>query len=253
MGYLKSAVEYSLVYAESAKLNDYVSSIRKSFKPADSMAAQVEAVLSTHGADVVTKIDTKLDPVVDIATEKYGQAKEKYTSVIEYAQMKKDGVKTYAQEKKESVVMKAKETRQTVSAGVEDIVKKVKSGEVEQKILKKAASNAYTDYLAKTIFLYKGKLLVNAKTLSTQIQTKGNEQIVAFKALAADLKGKLPIAEVKAKVAKLTDIVMATSSPYVAMVTPYWSKGKAEFFVVKSKVYEQVMKLKSTYLAKKTA
>merc|ERR1719487_422912 len=106
MGYLKSAVETTLVYAEQAKIPDYVSAIRQKWKPADSVVAQVEALTSTYGAPLVTKIDLKLDPVVDAATEKYGMAKEKCSEVIEFAQTKKDGVVSYAQEKKEGVITK---------------------------------------------------------------------------------------------------------------------------------------------------
>jgi hypothetical protein len=253
MGYLKSAVESTLVYAEQAKLNDYVSALRKSWKPADSMVAQVETILTTHGATVVNKIDTKLDPVVDAATEKYGMAKEKTYSVIEYAQTKKDGVVSYAQEKKEGVISKAKDAGKKVVAAKEDIVSKVTSGEIEQILLKKTESSAYASWVAKTLITYKGKILVNAKTITTQIQTKGNEQIVALKALAKQLKGKLPIAEVNAKVTQLTEFVTAKSSPYVAMVNPYYAKAKTEFNVMKTKVTEKVMTLKQTYLAKKTA
>jgi len=45
----------------------------------------------------------------------------------------------------------------------------------------------------------------------------------------------------------------AKSSPYVAMVNPYYAKAKTEFYVMKTKVTEKVMTLKQTYLAKKTA
>jgi hypothetical protein len=132
-------------------------------------------------------------------------------------------------------------------------VSKVTSGEIEQILLKKTESSAYASWVAKTLITYKGKILVNAKTITTQIQTKGNEQIVALKALAKQLKGKLPIAEVNAKVTQLTEFVTAKSSPYVAMVNPYYAKAKTEFNVMKTKVTEKVMTLKQTYLAKKTA
>ena len=56
-----------------------------------------------------------------------------------------------------------------------------------------------------------------------------------------------------AQVLKFTDFVMAKSSPFVAMVNPYYAKAKTEFNVAKEKVYQQVMLLKKTYLAKKTA
>lgn len=267
MGYLKSTIESTLVYAEQAKLNDYVSTIRKSFKPADSVAAQVEAVLSTHGAPLVTKIDTKLDPVVDAATEKYQMTKEKCTEkcseMVMYAQTKKDGVVSYAQEKKEGVIMKgvsmkegvimkAKETKKTVTSAKEDIVRKVKSGELEQLILKKAESNAYADWVAKTVIGYKGKLMLNAKTITTQIKTKSNEQMAALMALAKQLKGKLPIAEVNAKVEKFTEYITGLSSPYITKMTPYYTKAKTDIYDAKTKVYEKFMELKMTYLAKKT-
>jgi hypothetical protein len=255
MGYLKSAVETSLVYAEQAKIPDYVTSIRKSFKPADNMAAQVEAIVSTHGAPLVTKIDLKLDPVVDAATEKYGMAKEKCTTVIEYAQTKKDGVVSYAVEKKEGVIMKVKDTRKTVTAATEDIVRQVKTGEIEKTILTKAekAEWNYTAGLVKTLIGYKGKILVNAQTVTTQIKTKSDAQIAVIKAYAMELKGKLPIAAVKAKVAVWKEIIEAKSSPYVAKATPYYAKAKTELNVAKSKVYAKFMELKQTYLAKKTA
>jgi hypothetical protein len=257
MGYLKSAVESTLVYAEQAKIPDYVSMIRKNFKPADSVVAQVESVLSTHGAPLVTKIDLKLDPIVDplvdAATEKYGMAKEKCTTVIEYAQTKKDGVVSYAQEKKDGVIMKVNATSKTVLAAKEDIVRQVKTGEIETTILKKAEYSPYTKWLANTVIAYKGKLVLNAKTVSTQIKTISGEQMIAFKALANKMKGKLPIAEVKAKVEQFTDIVTAKSEPYVAMVTPYITKAKAEFLDAKTKVYSKFMELKKTYLVKKAA
>jgi hypothetical protein len=253
MGYLKSTIESTLVYAEQKKLPDYVSAIRKSWKPADSVVAGVEGLITTHGATVLDKIDLKLDPVVDAASEKYGKAKEKCSNVIEYAQTKKDGVVSYAQEKKEVVIMTVKEKRDSVTAATEDIVRKVKTGEIEQTLLKKTESNAYASWVAKALICYKGKLLCNAEMLTSQVKAKSNEQIVAFTALAKQLKGKLPIAEVNAQVLKFTEFVMAKSSPFVAMVNPYYAKAKTEFNVAKEKVYQQVMLLKKTYLAKKTA
>jgi hypothetical protein len=253
MGYLKSVVETTLVYAEQAKIPDYVSKVRKSWKPADSVAAQVEALVSTHGADLVSKIDGKLDPVVDAAADKYGQAKDKYTDMLEYAQSKKDDVVMKAQEKKSKVVTKVMDTRKNVTAATEDIVRQVKTGEIENTILKTAEYSPYTAWLAKTIIGYKGKFVLKSKMITTQIQLKSNEQIVAIKALATDLKGKLPIAEVKAQVEKISAFVTTKSSPYVAYLTPYYTKGMTEFNVVKTKVYSKFMDLKTTYLAKKSA
>jgi hypothetical protein len=242
MGYLKSAVETTLVYADQAKIPDYVTKIRKSWKPADSVAAQVEALVSTHGENLVTKIDLKLDPVADAALEKYQMTTEKCSNI-----------KKYAQTKKELVIMKVEDTKKKVSLAKEDIIKQVKTGEIETTILKKAAFSPYTDYLAKTIIGYKGKLVINAKTIYTQIQAKSSEQIVAIKAFAADVKGKLPIKEVKEQVDKITVYVTTKSSPYVEMLTPYIKKGKTEFNDAKTKVYSKFMELKTTYLAKKTA
>jgi hypothetical protein len=241
------------VYAEQAKIPDYVSALRKSFKPADTVAARVESVFSTHGAPLVTKIDLQLDPVADYATEKYGIAKEKCTDVIVYAQTKKDDVVSYAQEKKDGVINKAKETSKTVMAAKEDIVRQVTTGEIETTILKKAEFSPYTAWLAKTVITYKGKLVLNATTITTQIQTKSTEQMKAFMALAKQLKGKLPIVEVKEKVAGFTKIVTTKSEPYVALVTPYYSKAKTELISAKDKVYTIFMDLKKTYLVKKSA
>jgi hypothetical protein len=184
MGYLKSSIEYTLESAEKAKLNDYVAALRKSFKPADTVAAGVESVLSTHGAPLVNKIDLKLDPVVDAATEKYGMAKEKCSEAIVYAQTKKEGVVNYAVEKKEGVITKAKDIKKNASAATEDLISKVKSGEVEQQILKKAECNKYASLVAKTVIDYKGKLVLSATTLSTQLKTKGTAQYAALKAYA---------------------------------------------------------------------
>jgi hypothetical protein len=253
MGYLKSAVESTLVYAEQAKLNDYVTSIRKSIKPVDSIAAQVEALASTHGAPIVEKIDLKLDPVVDAATEKYGMAKDKCTDVIVYAQTKKDGVVSYAVEKKEGVISKAKDAKKTVVDAKDEVVRQAKTGEIDNTIMKKAEVNKYTAWFAKTLIGYKGVLVVNAKTLSTQITDKSTAQIAILKAKAYELKGKLPIATVEKKVAELTDFVTAKSSPYIKMVKPYVTKAKTDFYDMKTKVYERVVEFKKTYLAKKSA
>jgi hypothetical protein len=253
MGYLKSAVETSLIYAEQAKIPDYVSTIRKSWKPADSVAAQVEALVSTHGAPLVNKIDCKLDPVADAALEKYGMYKEKCTDMIEYAQTKKEGVVMKAKDTKEKVLTKVEDTKKKVTTAAEDIVCQVKTGEIETTILKKAEYSKYTAWLAQTIIGYKGKLVLNAKTISEQIQTKGKVQIVAIKAYATELKGKLPIAEVKMQVEKITAFVTAKSSPYVEKVTPFYVKAKKDFTDAKTKVYSMFVDLKTTYLAKKTA
>jgi hypothetical protein len=259
MGYLKAAVETTLTYAEQAKIPDYVASIRKSFKPADSMVAQVEALAATHGAPLVTKIDCKLDPylepVVDVATEKYGMYKEKCFTVVESAKTKKDSVVSYAQEKKEGVISKVKDVKEKASAAKEDIVRQVKTGELETTILKKAekAEWMYTAWLVENIIGYKGKLVLNAKTIKTKLQTMGTAQLELVKAYAKELEGKLPIEEVKAKVDKLTAFVTTKSSPYVAMVTPYYTSAKNEFFFAKAKVLSKITELKETYMAKKTA
>jgi len=141
----------------------------------------------------------------------------------------------------------------TVLAAKEDIVRQVKTGEIETTILKKAEYSPYTKWLANTVIAYKGKLVVNAKTISTQIKTMSTEQLVAFKALAMKMKGKLPIEEVKAKVEFFTESVQMKSEPYVAKLTPYITKAKAEFFITKTKVYSKFVELKKTYFVKKTA
>jgi len=253
MGYLKSVVETTLVYAEQAKIPDYVSKVRKSWKPADSVAAQVEALVSTHGEKLVTKIDLKLDPVADAALEKYGMATEKCSNMKKYAQDKKDSVVTYAVETKEKVIMQVEDTKKKAVDVKEDIVRQVKTGEIETTILKKAQFNPYADWLAKTIIGYKGKLMVNGKTIMATVQAKSNEQIVVIKAYATELKAKLPIKEVKEQVDKITTFVTMKSSPYVEMLTPYYKKGKTEFNNAKTTVYSKFMELKTTYLAKKAA
>jgi hypothetical protein len=253
MGYLKSAVETSLFYAEQAKIPDYVSAIRMKWKPADSMVAQVESLVSAHGAPLVNKLDQKLDPVADAAFEKYGMYKEKCTDMIEYAQTKKEGVVTYTNEKKELVVTKVKASTKTVSDAKEEIVRQVKTGEIETTILKKSEFSPMASWLAKTIIGYKGMLKVKATTITAQIQTKSAKQMDAIKVFAKELEGKLPIVEIKAKVAEITVVVTAKSSPYVDMVMPYYLKAKTEFKDAKSKVYSKFMDIKSAYLVKKTA
>jgi hypothetical protein len=128
----------------------------------------------------------------------------------------------------------------------------VKTGEIDKTIIEKAEFNAYTAWFAKTLIGYKGVLVVNAKTLSTQITDKSTAQIATLTAKAYELKGKLPIATVEKKVAELTDFVTAKSSPYIKMVKPYVTKAKTEFYDIKTKVYERVLELKKT-LAKKSA
>lgn len=249
MGYLKKAVESTLVYAEQAKLNDYVSAFRKSCKPADSVVGTVESVLSTHGAPLVDKIDVTLDPLVAASIDKYGQAKKKSSEVYEYAQSTKEGVVSYAIEKKDGAINKVKETKNTATALTSDIISKVKSGEMEQTLLKKAECNAKLSWVATTLVTGKGKLLVNAKTLYKQIETTADKQLVAFKAYAQQLKGKLPIAEVSEKVSKFATTIKEKSSPYVDIAKPYIKTAKAEF----NKVYTKLLEFKASFLAKKTA
>jgi len=271
MGVLKNVLASGLAYAEEKQVPKYVTSIRNSFKPCDSVLTQVESLLTTHGSEILDKVDVQLDMLEAKAKEKYGEGIKKGTEVVSYAKETKDGVVSYAVDKKTAVYDKATKTTALAKTTARDIATKVQSGELKEKLMKKIEKQPMAAQITGKVFT----LLAVATAFTGNLKSKADGHVAMAKGLytewcakakkaADDVLAKLPVAAAQEKVAMVekqvraylkqatemampyAEKVQAKTAPLMEQLKPYVAKAKTEA----SKVYVKLMEYKTTFTKK---
>jgi gas vesicle protein len=231
----------------------------------------VESLLTTHGPQILDKVDVQVDMLQAKGMEKYGNSIKKATEVVSYAKETKDGVVNYAMDKKTAVYDTATKTTETARNRARDIASKVQSGELKQTLMKEIEKQPVAASMANRVFT----LLAIATAYTGSLKTKADGHVATAKGLyttwcvkakqtADSMLAKLPVAAAQEKVAKVekqvralvqqaTEVakpyaekVQAKTAPLMEQLTPYVSKAKTEA----SKVYVKLMEYKATFTKK---
>jgi len=272
MGVLKNVVASGLAYAEEKQVPKYVSKLRDSFKPCDSVLSQAETLLKTHGPQILDKADLKVEFIHTKAKETYGDGLKKGTEVVSYAKQTKTDIVSYALDKKTAVLDKTSKTTALAKSKAKDIASKVQSGELKAKLMKTLEKQPLAKSVA-TKYIF--PLLAIATALPDTLKTKADAHVKTAKALYASalvkaktyadtVIAKLPVTAAKEKVAKVEKQVFAyveiaktkakpyaeklqsKTAPYVEQIKPYVTKAKLEA----TKVYTKLMEYKTAFMKK---
>jgi hypothetical protein len=271
MGVLKNVIASGLAYAEEKQVPKYVSTLRSSWKPCDSVIGQVETLLNTHGPSILDKADLKVELIHTKAKETYGDGIKKGTEVVSYAKQTKDGVVSYALDKKTTLLDTASKTKATSISKAMEIKAKVQSGELKKDILKKLEKQPVAASVATQVVA----LLTIATALPDTLKVKADAHVKTAKALYASwcvrakacadtAIAKLPVSAAQEKVAKVekqvrayllmakqtakpyTEKLQDKTAPYIKLMKPYVTKAKIEA----TKVYTKLFEYKTAFMKK---
>jgi len=161
MGYLASALQSGVAYAEKYEAPKLLEKVRGSSSAVDLAATKLDALLKEQGAPLLVKIDSQLDCRVAQVTALKENVRQKRTEAVEYTQEKMKIVTDPVTEKtmmiRQRAQKKTEETKALLVAKAESAVKKSQAGLAAAQT-KAVASKSYAEKKLLT-----GAQLVDAK------------------------------------------------------------------------------------------
>jgi hypothetical protein len=219
MGYLASALQSGVAYAEKYEAPKLLEKVRGSSSAVDLAAMKLDALLKEQGAPLLVKIDSQLDCRVAQVTALKENVRQKRTEAVEYTQEKMKIVTDPVTEKtmmiRQRAQKKTEETKALLVAKAESAVKKSQAGLAAAQT-KAVASKSYAEK----------KLLTGAQLVDAKLGKSYAEQAASLLVRSVDASldkvsqyasaGVAAVPALEARVAKAK--LLVTGAPQRAAV-----------------------------------